>query len=99
MVSRPLGTWCPPLALSIRPPSAIPVSGCVVLCKNNTPRLHTQLGITRLNVYAGLAGFFFIRNALDQPELPRIPFPPPGADPALTTSTQLRELPLAMQDR
>ena len=58
-----------------------------------------RLGITRLNVYAGMAGLYFVRNSLAEPDLPRIPFPPAGADPALATSTELRELPIAMQDR
>jgi hypothetical protein len=58
-----------------------------------------RLGITRLNVYAGMAGLYFVRNSLAKPDLPRIPFPPAGANPALATSTELRELPIAMQDR
>jgi hypothetical protein len=59
-----------------------------------------SIGMTRLNVYAGLAGLYFIRSKpLSEQELPRLPFPPPGADPAATSTLQLRELPLAIQDR
>ncbi len=59
-----------------------------------------SIGVTRLNVYGGLAGFYLLRTfGLTKPELARLPWPPPGADPAARTSTQLRELPLAIQDR
>jgi hypothetical protein len=56
-----------------------------------------RLGITRLNVYAGLAGFFMLRDSFPskKPELPGIPFPPPGSGP----DSLVRELPLAIQDR
>jgi hypothetical protein len=56
-----------------------------------------MLGITRLNVYAGLAGFFMVHNSFPQngPELPGIPYPPPGMGP----DSAVRELPLAIQDR
>jgi hypothetical protein len=59
--------------------------------------LRCRLGITRLNVYAGLAGFFMVRNSFPQngPELPGIPYPPPGMGP----DKAVRELPLAIQDR
>jgi bilirubin oxidase len=57
---------------------------------------HT-LGVTRLNVYAGLAGFFMLRDFFpnDKPELPGLPFPPPGRGP----NEAVRELLLAVQDR
>jgi hypothetical protein len=54
-----------------------------------------RLGITRLNVYAGLAGFFTVRPTLSGPELPGLPYPPPGLGP----DSAVRELPLAIQDR
>uniref|UniRef100_A0A383VIA1 Plastocyanin-like domain-containing protein n=1 Tax=Tetradesmus obliquus TaxID=3088 RepID=A0A383VIA1_TETOB len=56
-----------------------------------------SLGITRLNVYAGLAGFFMVRDAFPQnsPELPGLPYPPPGR----VAPELVRELPLAIQDR
>jgi spore coat protein A len=53
------------------------------------------LGITRLNVYAGLAGFFMVRNTLNSAELPGLPYPPAGVGP----DSDARELPLAIQDR
>ncbi|WIA31356.1 hypothetical protein OEZ86_002257 [Tetradesmus obliquus] len=55
------------------------------------------LGITRLNVYSSLAGFFMVRNAFPQngPELPGLPYLPPGMGP----DSAVRELPLAIQDR
>ncbi|WIA36699.1 hypothetical protein OEZ86_007976 [Tetradesmus obliquus] len=55
------------------------------------------LGATRLNVYTGLAGFFMIRNKFPRngPELPGLPFPPPGSGP----DSAVRELLLAIQDR
>ncbi|KAF6257813.1 hypothetical protein COO60DRAFT_1460964 [Scenedesmus sp. NREL 46B-D3] len=55
------------------------------------------LGATRLNVYTGLAGFFMIRSYFPdrKPELPGIPFPPPGKGP----NANARELPLVIQDR
>jgi spore coat protein A len=55
------------------------------------------LGVTRLNVYAGLAGFFMIRNHFPdhKPELPGLPFPPPGRGP----NANVRELLLTIQDR
>jgi hypothetical protein len=52
-----------------------------------------RLGLTRLNVYAGLAGFFNVRSAA---ELAGIPGPPPGPGIA---DRLVRELPLAIQDR
>ncbi|WIA16509.1 hypothetical protein OEZ85_013187 [Tetradesmus obliquus] len=57
---------------------------------------HT-LGATRLNVYAGMAGFFMLRDSFpdNKPELPGLPFPPPGKGP----DSAVRELLLAIQDR
>lgn len=39
-----------------------------------------SLGITRLNVYAGMAGLYHIRErpVEEGPELPGLPYPPPG---------------------
>jgi hypothetical protein len=56
-----------------------------------------RLGATRLNVYAGLAGFFMLRDFFPdtQPELPGLPYPPPGKGP----DSAVRELLLAVQDR
>lgn len=67
---------------------------------------HT-VGLTRLNVYAGMAGLYFLRN-LDAtqlattPELTGLPYPPPGAllsNGQPVASTAVREIPLAIQDR
>jgi hypothetical protein len=46
-------------------------------------------------VYAGLASFFTVRATLSGPELPGLPYPPPGLGP----DSAVRELPLAIQDR
>lgn len=59
---------------------------------------HT-LGMTRLNVYAGLAGLYFLRKPSLSGELPFLPWPYPGAHPFKTTSLQLRELPLFIEDK
>ena len=65
---------------------------------------HT-LGMTRLNVYAGPAGFYIVRGAASEEPtdaltgLPaRLPGPAPtaGSDPF---DTELREMPIAIQDR
>lgn len=39
-----------------------------------------RLGITRLNVYAGMAGLYQLRNGdvTKGPEFPGLPWPPPG---------------------
>ena len=59
-----------------------------------------SLGITRLTVYSGLAGFYLLRKkGIDSPELKGIPFPPLGSSSRETNSTQIRELPIVMQDR
>jgi bilirubin oxidase len=55
---------------------------------------HT-LGITRLNVYAGLAGFWIIRN--DEEDALDLPGPAPRPDDA--PDTRYYEIPLAIQDR
>jgi bilirubin oxidase len=56
---------------------------------------HT-LGITRLNVYAGPAGFYLLRGGPDDLAT-GLPGPPPGAaDPP---GTRYYEIPLAIQDR
>lgn len=66
-----------------------------------TNRYHDHtLGLTRTNVYAGLVGFYFVRekfpSAANGPELPGLPFP--ANDGAVATAL-VRELPLAIQDR
>jgi hypothetical protein len=59
-----------------------------------------SLGLTRLNTYAGLSGFYFVRERFPSlangPELPGLPYPAYDGtiDPML-----VRELPLAIQDR
>ena len=63
---------------------------------------HT-LGITRLNVYAGLAGFYLLRDNMDTgrglaPWLPG-PAPQPGEDPNGRDRSKIREIAIAIQDR
>jgi FtsP/CotA-like multicopper oxidase with cupredoxin domain len=64
---------------------------------------HT-LGMTRLNVYAGPAGFFLIRSddAADNPTVaggaPAV-LPGPAPQPGDPTATKYYEIPLAIQDR
>ena len=57
------------------------------------------------SVAAGMAGFYFIRNFFPEyrpgqrdtgPELPGLPYPPPGG---CNQAADVRELPLAIQDR
>lgn len=64
---------------------------CVDVCR---------LGITRTNVFAGMAGFYFIREKFPSiangPELPGIPYP---AYDGVIPLNRVRELPLAIQDR
>lgn len=59
-----------------------------------------RLGITRTNVFAGMAGFYFIREKFPSiangPELPGIPYP---AYDGVIPLNRVRELPLAIQDR
>lgn len=59
-----------------------------------------RLGLTRTNVYAGMAGFYLIREKFPSlangPELPGIPYP---AYDGVIPLSQVRELPLAIQDR
>lgn len=55
---------------------------------------HT-MGMTRLNVYAGLAGFWFVRDAAGEPA--NLPGPSPKlGEPA---GTKYYEIPLAIQDK
>jgi spore coat protein A len=56
---------------------------------------HT-LGMTRLNVYAGPAGFYLLRSASD-PVAPQLPGPAPQRGDAPGTS--YREIPIVIQDR
>lgn len=59
-----------------------------------------RLGLTRTNVYSGLAGFYFVREKFPSiangPELPGLPYP---AYDGIIPLDQVRELPLAIQDR
>ncbi|GFE58598.1 multicopper oxidase domain-containing protein [Geobacter sp. AOG1] len=63
---------------------------------------HT-LGMTRLNVYAGPAGFWLIRGGANDTATGVLPGPAPtaGQDPNLTPATRnvIREIPIAIQDR
>lgn len=53
------------------------------------------LGVTRLNVYAGMAGFWILRDPVN--DLPDLPGPAPKLnDPA---GTKYYEIPIAIQDR
>jgi bilirubin oxidase len=55
------------------------------------------LGITRLNVYAGLAGFYLLRGGADDLPSGVLPGPAPKlGDPA---GTKYYEIPIAIQDR
>jgi spore coat protein A len=57
---------------------------------------HT-LGMTRLNVYAGPAGFYLLRNGPGDLPSPLLPGPAPSAgDPA---GARYHEIPIAIQDR
>jgi bilirubin oxidase len=57
---------------------------------------HT-LGMTRLNVYAGPAGFYILRGGPDDEVIGRLPGPAPSlGDPA---RTKYYEIPIAIQDR
>lgn len=57
---------------------------------------HT-LGMTRLNVYAGPAGFYLIRGGADDLPPGVLPGPAPSVDDAI--GTHYYEIPMAMQDR
>jgi spore coat protein A, manganese oxidase len=57
---------------------------------------HT-LGITRLNVYAGLAGYYLIRGGPD--DLPPGVLPGPAPRPGDCPGTRVYEIPLVIQDR
>ncbi|GLI39388.1 VCBS repeat-containing protein [Geobacter hydrogenophilus] len=63
---------------------------------------HT-LGMTRLNVYAGPAGFWLIRGGANDTAAGVLPGPAPtvGQDPNLTPATRnaIREVPIVIQDR
>lgn len=64
------------------------------------PLTARRLGLTRTNVFAGMAGLYFIRDkfpsAANGPELPGLPYP--AYDGAIPLDL-VRELPLAIQDR
>lgn len=55
---------------------------------------HT-LGMTRLNVYAGLAGFYLLRDAAED----ALGLPGPAPKPGDAAGTRYYEIPLAFQDR
>ncbi|WP_437950643.1 multicopper oxidase domain-containing protein [Sorangium sp. So ce296] len=55
------------------------------------------LGITRLNVYAGLAGFYLIRGGPD--DLPKGVLPGPAPRPGDRPDAEVFEIPLVIQDR
>jgi len=57
---------------------------------------HT-LGMTRVNVYAGPAGFYLIRGGPDDIVSGVLPGPPPG--PGLDPFGEFFEIPIAIQDR
>jgi hypothetical protein len=73
---------------------------CAALAACSAPATFCSLGIARLNVYAGLSGFYFVRERFPSlangPELPGLPYPAYDGtiDPML-----VRELPIAIQDR
>jgi FtsP/CotA-like multicopper oxidase with cupredoxin domain len=59
---------------------------------------HT-LGMTRLNVYAGPAGFYIIRGGPDDAVGGNLPGPAPGVDQNPTDPTGIFEIPIVIQDR
>ncbi|WBB77867.1 multicopper oxidase [Micromonospora sp. WMMD882] len=77
-------------------------AGTAVFQYDNDQRPTTEwyhdhvLGLTRLNVYAGLAGFYLLRGGVDLP-----PGVLPGPAPTLgePPGTRHHEIPLAIQDR
>lgn len=76
-----------------RPPPPAAVLPCSLLHLRS-------LGLTRLNVYSGLSGFYFVREKFPSiangPELPGLPYP---AYDGTIEPMVVRELPLAIQDR
>jgi spore coat protein A len=56
------------------------------------------LGITRLNVYAGLAGFYILRDQVDT-GLPGNPLELPANDPFAPGGPVFYEIPIVIQDR
>jgi len=93
-----------------------PVGGAAFYTYENTQPATTlwyhdhSLGITRLNVYAGTAGFYLVRGgvndgALDiQTNLPAVlpgPAPAGAADPNFNAAyrSTIREIPIVVQDR
>jgi FtsP/CotA-like multicopper oxidase with cupredoxin domain len=92
-----------------------PVPGAAIYSYENTQPASTiwyhdhSLGMTRLNVYAGPAGFFLIRggaydgatNVDGTPAVLPGPAPALGEDPNFVTAdrVKIREIPIAIQDR
>ncbi len=87
-------------------------SGFAVFQYPNTDRSRTNwyhdhaLGLTRLNVYAGPAGFYLVRGPEDRQVRDvrtgapaRLPAPAPREEDPLPSSRHYREVPLAIQDR
>jgi FtsP/CotA-like multicopper oxidase with cupredoxin domain len=84
-------------------------AGSAVFEYPNTQRASTiwyhdhTLGMTRLNVYAGPAGFYIIRGGADDEVLDRgtgLPATLPGSPPsAANAATRRYEIPIAIQDR
>jgi spore coat protein A len=84
-----------------------PVGGAAYYSYENTQPATTlwyhdhALGMTRLNVYAGPAGFWLLRGGLH--DLPSLPGPAPllGQDPNFDPAARaaIREVPIAIQDR
>jgi len=56
-----------------------------------------ELGLTRVNVYAGLAGFYFLRGGSS--DLPAGTLPGPAPKPGDPSGTRYYEIPLMIQDR
>jgi FtsP/CotA-like multicopper oxidase with cupredoxin domain len=86
------------------------VAGSALYSYENTQAATTlwyhdhALGMTRLNVYAGPAGFWLIRGGVNDTAAGSLPGPAPtaaGGDPNFTAAVRatIREIPIAIQDR
>ena len=86
-----------------------PVGGAAFYSYENTQAATTlwyhdhTLGMTRLNVYAGPAGFWLLRGGAHDTAAGVLPGPAPvaGEDPNFITAVRnkIREIPIAIQDR